>query len=247
MFKLYNTWKCVKDIFIKPELSVYFGRWENDPNLPVWRNGPAVYICNKKKLRKLAHVAKQGVFITAGTKKYKFGEQELDMKVKEFTSHTLPKGIKAGDYVWNRTIRKKLRKWHLGWVKPIMYLPKFFRFRIINSDVYWKTKWDSIQYEYPPQLSFIGFGLSLTFTLHCPMHNKFSSDDSYWESILTHIYDNTSGELKETIDKTGIWHSIDDNTFYFATRPTYIVAKKQDEYYAAVSELKTYHIDKTVF
>lgn len=40
IIKLYNTWEKVKDIFVKPSLKVYFGKWKNDPNLPVWRRGP---------------------------------------------------------------------------------------------------------------------------------------------------------------------------------------------------------------
>ena len=170
--KLYNTWEKVKDTFVKPSLKVYFGKWRNDPNLPVWRTGPAIYVCGRKNLHKLAYNAQRGVLITTGTMKLKLGKEEIDTKVKEYINHTLPKGIKPGEYVWNRDIRKKLKKWHLGWIKPIIYLPRFFRFHIINSDVYWKTKWDEIRYEFPPQLSFIGFGLSLTFTLHCPIKSE---------------------------------------------------------------------------
>lgn len=176
MIKLYNTWEKVKDIFVKPSLKVYFGKWRNDPNLPMWRTGPIIHLCKSKSI----------------------------------------------------------------------CLPIWMRFYIVNQDVSWKHKWDYVSYEFPPQFSIIAFGLSLTFTLHCPIKSKYSSDDSYWESILTHLYFNKSGELKETIEQTGIWHRFKDDTHYFALRPTYIVHDKQPEYYAATSEIKAENTDKTV-
>lgn len=176
MIKLYNTWEKVKDTFVKPSLKVYFGKWRNDPNLPMWRKGPIIHLCKSKSI----------------------------------------------------------------------YLPIWMRFYIVNHDVGWKPKWDYVSYEFPPQFSIIAFGLSLTFTLHCPIKSKYSSDDSYWESILTHLYLNQSGELKETIEQTGIWHSLNDDTYYFATRSTYIVSDKQAEYYAAISEIKAASNDKII-
>lgn len=37
-----DTWKSVKDIFIKPNLRFYFGPWKKEGNLPVWRRGPQI-------------------------------------------------------------------------------------------------------------------------------------------------------------------------------------------------------------
>lgn len=37
-----DTWKSVKDIFIKPNLRFYFGPWRKEGNLPVWRRGPQI-------------------------------------------------------------------------------------------------------------------------------------------------------------------------------------------------------------
>ncbi len=245
--KLYNTWEKVKDTFVKPSLKVYFGKWKNDPNLPVWRSGPTVYLCPKKWLSKYCHPLKEGVFIVSGTKTVPWGkDKSYECKVHEFARHTLPKGLTVGDYMWNSSVRRKLRKWHLGWVKPVIKLPYWTRFKIINLDVCWKTKFDEIRYEFPPQLSFVGFGLSLTFTLHSPITCTYCYDDSYWESILIHLYMNKSGELKNTIEEVGIWHRLEENVYYFATRPTYIVPDKQDEYYAAISEIKAKNTDKTV-
>lgn len=37
-----DTWKSVKDIFIKPNFRFYFGPWRKESNLPVWRRGPQI-------------------------------------------------------------------------------------------------------------------------------------------------------------------------------------------------------------
>lgn len=250
MIKLYNTWEKVKDTFVKPSLKVYFGKWKNDPNLPVWRGGPSIWLVRKQYRffnNSKVYTVKDSTRIYTGEVPYKFGDKEYKSKCYEWApKHKLPGKLKAGDHVWNRNIRKKLKKWHLSWIPPVIKLPSWTRFYIINYDVDWKTKWGYARYEYPPQFSIIAFGLSLTFTLHCPIKSKYSSDDSYWESILTHLYFNQSGELKETIEQTGIWRRFNDDTYYFALRPTYIVHDKQPEYYAATSEIKVENADKTV-
>ena len=246
MIKLYNTWKKVKDIFAKPKLKVYFGKWKNDPNLPVWRTGYPVYICRRKNLLKNCYFLKTGVSIVTGTRTLKWGAEEYETKVYETTYHKLPGDLRVGQYMWNRNIRKKLKRWHLGWVKPVMYLPVWTRFKIINFDVGWKTKWDDIRYEFPPQFSIIGFGLSLTFTLHEPLHTKYSSDDTYWEAVLTHLYMNKTGELKETVEQCGWWKRLEEDVYYFGVRPTYITQTKMNEYYAAISEIKAQNNDKTL-
>ena len=37
-----DTWKSVKDIFIKPKFRWFFGPWKKEGNLPVWRRGPQI-------------------------------------------------------------------------------------------------------------------------------------------------------------------------------------------------------------
>lgn len=37
-----DTWKSVKDVFIKPNIRFYFGPWKREGNLPVWRRGPQI-------------------------------------------------------------------------------------------------------------------------------------------------------------------------------------------------------------
>lgn len=44
MFKLNNTYKKVKDIFVKPKLRFYFGPWRKDPISRFYRRGPLIWL-----------------------------------------------------------------------------------------------------------------------------------------------------------------------------------------------------------
>jgi len=233
MCKLYNTWRKVKDTFVKPSLKVYFGLASKDPYC-CWTK-PKILLYRSSNLIRFVQ---DSVTITTGSKTEKFGNKDFEVKVAEISRHKLPKNLKDWDIVWASPIRRKLRKYHLNWIPPIIYLPKFFTFKFVNFDVGWKTKYDDIRYEYPPQLSIVFFGLSLTFTLHCPIKDEYCSDDSYWEAILLHLYRNKSGNLKEIIEQAGVWHRFSTDCRYFAVRPEYIVKEKLEEYYAAVSDFK---------
>ena len=240
IIKLYNTWERVKDIFVKPSLKVYFGKWRNDPNLPVWRSGPQIPLVRWGMLSSKAYMLGDSVMIHSGNTSYKTTNGETQMiKCYEWApKHKLPDKLKCGDYVWHRNIRKKLKKWHLGWLPPIIKLPVWMKFYMVNLDVVWKTKYDDIRYEFPPQFTVVAFGLSLTFTLHCPSKCEHCSDDQYWESILNYIHTkDCSKKLKKTIELGGIWKELKTDKSYFAVRPQYIQSKYLDEYYAAISEL----------
>ena len=47
MFNLNNTYKKVKDVFIKPKLKFFFGLWRKDPCLSVYRSGPTIWVFSK--------------------------------------------------------------------------------------------------------------------------------------------------------------------------------------------------------
>lgn len=241
MFNLYNTWKRAKNMFVKPSLKVYFGKWKNDPNLPMWRTGAIIYLTKRSALNSKTHIVKDSVMIPNGFVDWEYCGTKSKIQQYCWTpKHKLPGKLKAGNYVWNSKIRRKLRKWHLSWIPPVIYLPIWTRFRIINQDVMWKYKYDDIRYEFPPQFTIVVFGLSLTFTLHSPIYNEFASDDRYWEAILNHIYENKSGSLKETIELCGIWTRLAKSEVknYFSVRPEYITSNYLEEYYAAISEIK---------
>jgi len=39
LININKTYNKVKNVFVAPETSWYFGRWRNCPGLPVWRTG----------------------------------------------------------------------------------------------------------------------------------------------------------------------------------------------------------------
>lgn len=41
--KLFKTYRKVRHIFVRPSLRFFFGKWRNDPNLPVWRRGNTIH------------------------------------------------------------------------------------------------------------------------------------------------------------------------------------------------------------
>lgn len=240
MIKLYNTWRKVKQIFVKPSLRVYFGNWKNDPN-GIWGYRRRIYICPRKNLFKYTHSARNSVNIQVGTETKTWGDRPYTVKVYEHTYHKLPNNLSPWDIVWNRDIRKKLRKYHLSWIPPIIYLPSWFDISITNRDVQWKIKYDDIRYEFPPVFAIRFLGLSLSFGLYCPVKGNFTCDDHYWETLLTYLYNNKSRTLLETIETMGIWSRFGKNNervHYFAVRPEYIKPKYLDEYYAAISDIK---------
>ena len=223
MFKIFDTWKKVKDIFVKPVTKVYFGKWSRDPSLPVWRHGPKIYFTKTDY-----HIVTNRVCIKTNTG-------------YEVSEHKLPGKLRAGDIVFNSNIRRKLRKWYLSWFPPCITLPIWLSFHIFNHDVMWKWKWDEIRFEYPPQFTIVAFGISLTISLHCPKRDKYAYDDNYWEAILNHIHLNKSGNLEETVKLSNIWFCWDkdgNKTSYFSVRPEFITQKHIEEYYMAISEIK---------
>lgn len=50
MLKLNNTYKKVKDVFIKPKLKFFFGPWKKDPCLPIYRRGSIIRLFSKHQI-----------------------------------------------------------------------------------------------------------------------------------------------------------------------------------------------------
>lgn len=232
MFKLYKTWRRAKDMFVRPSLKIHFGKY--------W--GHSVINIGSYKNK---YMLKDTVLIHTGYTTLKYGDKEHEIKTYDWVpKHKLPRNLKAGQFVWNRNVRKKLRKLHLSWIPTSIIFPWWLRFKILNYDVGWKTKYSSIRYEFPPQLAFVAFGFALSFTLHCPVKNDYSYDDSYWESILYYIFG--SKKIIDVIEQVGIRTRLSDNVSYFGTRPTYIKDDRLEEYFVATSKLKAKHLDKII-
>ena len=62
----------------------------------------------------------------------------------DISHHKLPGNLNAWDRVWNRDFRKKLKKWHLNWIKPYYQLPIWLSFYIFNP--YTSTKIHNVIY-----------------------------------------------------------------------------------------------------
>lgn len=228
--KLFKTYRKVKDIFVRPSLRFYFGKWENDPNLPIYRSGPQIWLIKRKNLSKYCYVTKDTQLIKVGEKactSEHFGNYSIPVYTQSY--HKLPKGILGTQHVFKKQIRNKLKKWGINLVTPYITLPRWMRFRIINWDVMYKHKWNEVRYEFPPQFSIVFFGLSLTITAHAPKINDANSlDDHYWESVINAAEKINCGPeeaLKYAMEQGGFWYTPTNKPGYFSLRPDYIKDK----------------------
>ena len=189
-----KIYRRLKDVFVKPKLKWYFGTWRNEHNLPVWRKGLSI------RLGKYSDM-----YIPDNFTHYLSGVSERGYKKYSISEHKLP--VKPYTYVWKRRIRKKLKKWHLSWIPPIIQFPIWTSFYFFDNDITWKTKYDDYRYEYPAHITLVFFGLAISVTAYIPEINGSTTDMDYWESLLEY-----NGDLKETNDKMGCWHCLDDDS-----------------------------------
>ena len=114
-------------------------------------------------------------------------------------------------------------------VKPTYELPYWLSFYFFNSDIMYKTKWseDDFRYEFPAHITFVFFGLALSVTAYIPKGDKndWTSQDDYWESLLTYNY--YDGNLKKVNDVMGCWNSVGEKNFRFRFQPRFL--KDKDE------------------
>ena len=224
-----KTYRKVKDVWVHPKTRVFFGLWKNDPNLPVWRG---TWI----------RLAKYGQYYTINksviledTKDYGDGYKHL-----YHSNHDIKQ-----DYAWNKNIRKKLHKCGLGWIPPIIEIPWWLSFHVFNNDVMWKTKYDDVRYEFPPQFTIVLFGISLSITLHEPTGGYYTNDDQYWEGILSYLH-LCNNSVYETVKEQGVWNR--GETTFFSVRPEHLRRLEEyQEYCRAVSDYRKEHPDKEIF
>lgn len=187
--RLYNEYLPVKDEFVEPELHVSCGIWKKSHELPVWRRGPVIRIGK----RHMKYEVRNWVDVVVGKREYEWGGKIQCSNVIETSRHKLPGDLKNGDLVWNRSIRKKLRRWRLGWIKPIYILPTWLAFYKFDTGLGWKTKYSDNIFEHNAIFSLVFFGLHITFKTIAPCLNsnydvtqnfRYGYDDEYWESVL---------------------------------------------------------------
>lgn len=240
--KLYETYNKVKKVFIKPKLYFKFGLWRNDHCLPVWRHGPIINLFPKKFIYKNSYQVRSGCSITTYRKGDKMKNGEIAKWDYGDTSyHKLPGNLNSWDRVWNRDFRKKLKKWHLNWIKPYYQLPIWLSFYIFNHDFGWKTKWTSydFRYEYSPQFTIVIFGLSFSWWLKCP-GNDAANDNFYWEGILYYLYGEKPLDLKYAINGVGKWTTVntDQRYSYWGLNKCFIKPEYWNEYDKSLMELE---------
>lgn len=194
-FALYKYYNEVSDIFEEPVLKCRFSRLSRATHS--YRNN------NYIKLYKKSQVYTPNMCVRI--KLYSKGDIKKDGEVCKYDTykhsyHKIP-GYINGTPVWNRNIRKKLKKLHLSWLPTRIKLPNWMKFGIDNFEMGWKTKFSEYRFEYPPVFSIIFFGLCLEFWLVNPA-DKNAYDDDYWEAILYYMQ---YKDLNKTDEELGEW------------------------------------------
>ena len=186
--RLYDTFNKAKDFFKKPIVHWSFGLWRNNHCLPVWRRGPILRFGKSPyALNTNCYEVKNRVQILTGYSTWtdSAGKEHKSKHFDWAAAHKLPGGLKSGDIVWKRDVRKKLCKCGLSWVKPRYQLPIWLSFHIFNHDIGWKTKWGDTRYEWPPQFTIVFFGLAFSIWLKAPeCEGEHVHDDGYWEGVI---------------------------------------------------------------
>lgn len=224
--KMWKTYNKVKDVFVKPKLYFKFSKWIHSPNLPVWRRGPYLSLVNEYRSSKVTRI-KDWVNVKVGTYTYTTSDgMERLCDQYETIRHKLPKGYYNNDIVWKREIRHRLKRFGLGWIKPVMKLPIWFSFHFWTHDVWYKTKWTAtdFRFEFPPQTTLVIFGYAFSWWLKAPGDDTF-----YWEGVLHYLYGKTGVDpLKRAIYGVGIWSNAEGN--YYAFSKDFLQSKYHDEY-----------------
>ena len=187
LFKDY-TYNHSDIVFAEPVVKCWFSS-------PKYSSQPTIWLVSRKSYG----------WRNNENKKYYFTYSRVLINDNGYKSicHRLPNGLKPGQYVWSSNIRKKLRKFGLGWIPPCIRLPRWLYFGIHNIPLGWKIKWDECRYEYPPRWSVFFFGFSFNISVHAPTvnsDNRFyrQDDDSYWEGILEF-----QGEYHNSLNRNG--------------------------------------------
>lgn len=249
MIELFKTYNKVKNVFVRPKLKVYFGKWFNTPGLPVWRRGPIIYLGNPYKLNSNCYEVTNRVRICTGYETWINNKgEELQIKSYSWVTHKLPGGLKPGDIVWNRKIRKSNKKWGLSWIKPIIQLPIWLSFHIFNWDVCYKWKYDEIRYEFPPQFTIVFFGLALTIMAVPEPEDDDDCPDHYWESLLSYLYqEECEGSVEKTLHFCGQWtrHDKENGDYkYFQLRKSHLKPEYHNEYDESVQKYLAKNIEE---
>lgn len=211
--KFLKIYKTVKDVFVPPKLKWYFGPWWKEGNLPVWRRGASIKLAKYHQM----YTPSFTIHYFDGYSDHTWNGKPI--KKYSLSQHKPPKGLKFNQPVWIKPIRKKLKKWHLSWIPPIIEFPIWTSFYFFDSDIWWKIKYDDYRYEYPAHITLVFFGLAISVTAIPPQINGITSNDDYWEAILNY---RDCKDLKEVHKRMGSWKSFENNSKRFAFNPGFL-------------------------
>ena len=210
--KMFKTYMKARKAFKWPKMHVFIGPWKRSPCLPMWRRGNVIRLCKKKNI------------------KYYFNNTAMNFIKDKNGKIIISKHKVNHDSYCDRKIRKKLKKLHLSWIPVEIQLPLWLSFYWFDMDVCWKTKYDEIRYEFPPQCTLVLFGFCISLWLN-PMYRKeewWLSNYHYWECLLNYVYeDKCPKTINGMIKFMGLWHrsSKDGDYCYRALQKEYIREK----------------------
>lgn len=221
--KLYNVWKEAKGVFVKPTLKVRLMKTPYLQSIRLYKYYTHIHVVNRDR-----------VYIPV----VKYNENGKYTDTVPLPKHKLP--CPLWSKVWTSRTRRKLRKWHLAWIPPIINVPRFLTFGIKNLDLGCKTKFGEFRFEDSPELSFIFFGITLQFTLQVPK-GKYCDEYNYWECLLEYIWGRGDRDIFKTLKCNSFWTRGygEDAVSYFSLRPEFLTERYQKEYGYAVEKIKT--------
>lgn len=190
--KLYKLYNEVKDVFVKPKLRFTIKQW--------LITTPTIYLTKDlysfRKFKSKAYKP-HNIYI------------KIDNKLI-YTDHKFP----TNNYVWRSDIRKKLKKNHLSWIRPVYKLPYWLNFNIFNFDLDWKLKYGMYRYESSPKFIIVLFGIAFIWWTDSPKNTKGKVDDyNYWESILHYLNTNDIIKTDKIMGKSFVV-GIKDSNYY---------------------------------
>lgn len=95
-------------------------------------------------------------------------------------------------------------------VRPYYRIPYYLSCYWFNHGLVWKLKFDEYRFEYPPAMTLVLFGFSISIWLTPP--NKHSDYD-YWESILWYI---ELKDIKLVKEQMGSWKTYQNGEYVTA-------------------------------
>lgn len=234
--KLFREYNKVKEYFIKPKINFFIGKWRNDPCLPVWRRGSVITLGKRKhhqSFRSQVSIKIKNAPWTDGT------GQVHKYDCYKTIAHKMPKYVDRWNYAFIRPIRKKLKRFGLGFLHPHYFLPMWTAFHIFDNNIMWKTKWtaDDIRFEFPPSFTIVFFGLSFSIWLSAPEPKDIIGGEGYWLGILGMNYSNISDDkMYNAIVTAGKWGNEKESAY--ALSKNYIKPKYYDYYQRIIKKIE---------